>query len=267
MNLDIQVENIGKSKAIEYLKKNIHNRKPVRANIDFLKNEILEGRFLLNGQTITFDIDGNLADGQHRLIAISELDIQVPLIVVRGVGKDSFKTIDTGRTRGGADVLSIEKIPYHSVVASAIQRILHKFHQDRLTSKTGSVKFSNSVILDFYNNNKDELMDCVFLCADLYNTETKIITPSVSSAMLFLLKKENPSKAKSFIRELYTGKMETSDVSALTLRKRLINHKIDGFKLNDTYIRNLFLSAFRGYCQNKNLSKIQVNGNQFFKID
>lgn len=267
MSLNISIENIGKSKAIEYLEKNIHNRKPVRANIEFIKKEILEGRFLLNGQTITFDNEGNLADGQHRLIAISELDTEVQLIVVRGVDKDSFRTIDTGRTRCGADVLSIEKVPYHTIVASAIQRILHKFHQERASAKGSSIKISNSAVVDFYNNNKNELMDCVYLCTELYNTETKIISQSVSSAMLFLLKKENPSKAKSFIREVYTGKMEGNDISALTLRKRLINHKIEGFKLNDGYIRNLFLSAFRGYCQNKNLSKIVVNGNQFFKID
>ena len=85
--------------------------------------------------------------------------------------------------------------------------------------------------------------------------------------MLFLLKKENPNKAKSFIREIYTGTKESEDISALTLRKRLLNSKIKGFKISSTMYRNLFVSAFRAYCQNRNLTKIQISNNQFFKED
>lgn len=265
--MQVQIEKINKEKALEYLKANTKNRPQIRANIDFVKEELLNNRFLFNGQSITFDWNGILQDGQHRLIAISELDVEAEILVVRGVNPEAFKTIDTGAKRTSRDVLGINKIPYASALASAINRILNKFDQSRKTGISGAVKFSNTEILDFYNSNKQELDDIATFIHTLYSSETKIITPALGIAMLFLLKKENPNKAKSFIREIYTGTKESEDISALTLRKRLLNLKIEGFKINNTMYRNLFILAFRAYCQNRNLSKIQISNNQFFKED
>lgn len=265
--MQVQIEKINKEKALEYLKANTKNRPQIRANVDFVKDELVNNRFLFNGQTITFDWNGVLQDGQHRLIAISELDAEAEILVVRGIDPAAFKTIDTGAKRTPRDVLSINEVPYSSALASAINRILGKFDQSRKVGKSGSVKFSNTEILDFYNQNKEELDNNASFIYTLYNSETKIITPALGIAMLFLLKKENSNKAKSFIREIYTGTKEGEDVTALTLRKRLLNLKIEGFKMSSTMYRNLFISSFRAYCQNRNLSKIQISNNQFFKED
>ena len=263
----MQVEKINKELALKYLENNKNNRKVVRANVDFIKNEINNYRFIMNGQPIIFDDKGFLLDGQHRLIAISETDKTIESLVVRGISRDSFKTIDTGRNRKPNDVLSIEGVSYSTTLASATNRILKKFDQTRAISKSGTVKNSNSEILKFYQDNKEELDSYAIFTHNLYTSEVKIIPPAVTTAMLFLLSRENKSKARGFIREIYTGKKESDDESALTLRKRLINNKIDNSKQSDTILRNLFLPAFRGYCQGKNLSKIQVSNNQYFKID
>lgn len=263
----MKIEKINKELALKYLESNKNNRKIVRSNVEFIKNEINNDRFMMNGQPIIFDDKGFLLDGQHRLVAISETDKEVDILVIRGISSDSFKTIDTGRVRKSSDVLSIEGVSYSTTIASATNRILKKFDQTRAISKTGAVKNSNSEILKFYKDNKEELDSYALFTHNLYATEIKIIPPAVTTAMLFLLSREDKNKARSFIREIYTGKKETDDESALTLRKRLINNKIDNTKQSDTILRNLFLSAFRGYCQGKNLSKIQIVNNQYFKID
>jgi len=268
MKIFTRVETIDRNKALEYLSKNTaSNRRITRANVEFLKNEIINGRFIFNGQCITFDEDGNLIDGQHRLVAVSETDKTIEVLVTRGVKSNAFKTIDTGKVRTAADVLSIEKAPNYNSLASAINRIKNKFSQERRTSKNGTIKFSNSEILEFYNENKDELDEYLDFTTKLYMSEIKIVPPAVAAAMMFLLKRENARFYKSFIRELFTGNMENEDKSAITLRKRLINAKIDGTRRDDVYYRNLFLLAFRGYCKNKNLSKIQNSSNQFFKSE
>lgn len=263
----MKVEKINREVALKYLESNAYNRKIVRANVDFIKNEINSGRFMMNGQPIIFDSNGLLLDGQHRLVAVSETDKEIEVLVVRGIDRDSFKTIDTGRNRKSSDVLSIEGVSYSTTLSSAVNRILHKFHQSRTVSKTGAVKNSNSEILKFYQDNKEELDNYANFTTSLYSSEVKIIPPAVTTAMMFLLSRENKNKARSFIREIYTGKKETDDESALSLRKRLINNKIENVKQSDTILRNLFLSAFRGYCQGKNLSKIQISNNQMFKVD
>lgn len=261
------IENINKEKALEYLEKNIHNRKPTPANIDFLISEINNERFVLNGQAISFDTNGNLIDGQHRLIAISKTDKTVQVLVIRGLENDVFKTVDTGKNRSAADILSIKEVSNSNNIASAISRIIHKFHQQRHRANLGTIKISNTEIMEFYAQNKDELQKDITFVHSLYASESKIVTPAVACAMLYLLKRENNNKARSFIREIYTGAKETDDCSAITLRKKLINYKIEGFKLSDTNLRNLFLSAFRAYCNNKNLSIIKISNVQYFKED
>lgn len=266
-NIIATIENIDKFKALEYLEKNINNRKPTKANIDFLISEINNDRFVLNGQAISFDKNGNLIDGQHRLMAISETNKTVQMLVVRGLENEVFKTIDTGKNRTAGDILSIKNVSDSNNIASAISRIIHKFHQQRHKKGLGTVKISNSEIVEFYNQNKDEMQTDMAFTHSLYTSESKIVSPAVSCAMLYLLKRENREKAKSFIREIYTGEKETEDCSAITLRKKLINYKIEGFKLSETNLRNLFLSGFRGYCNGKNLSIIKITNVQYFKED
>ena len=59
----------------------------------------------LNGETIKFDMTGNLIDGQHRLAACIEANKGFSTVVVRGLDPATIATIDTGRKRSLADSL------------------------------------------------------------------------------------------------------------------------------------------------------------------
>jgi len=257
----VSIERIDKKKADELLKNNGINRRIIRSSVDFIKTEIESGKFTINGSSIVISKDGVLIDGQHRLTAISELDTEMNMIVVRNVKESVFSTIDSGKSRTAADVLSSKKIPNSSSAASAIKRIIEEFASKRKTSKNGSIKLSNTEILEFYNKNCIEIDETILKCLRLYQTQIKIVTVSVATAMIFLLGRENKTKAIQFIRELFTGELESNSNAALTLRKRLINNKIEGKKLNDATLRALFIIAFRAYKNDRDISKIQINGN------
>lgn len=51
--------------------------------------------------------DGELYDGQHRLLAVVQADVTVPMLVVCGLEPNARVTIDQGRTRSVGDVMRI----------------------------------------------------------------------------------------------------------------------------------------------------------------
>ena len=257
----VSIERIDKKKADSILQNNTMNRKIVRANVDFIKSEITSGNFALNGSSIVISEEGILIDGQHRLLAISELDTVVNMVVVRNAKKEVFATIDCGKIRTAGDVISSEKMPYANAMASAIKRIIEEFSSKRKTAKNGTVKLSNSEILKFYKDNSTELIEIMERCTQLYSSQIKVTTPSIATAMVFLLRREDSVKAFPFIREIFTGEKETESNAALTLRKRLLNSKIDGIRIDDSRIRALFLVSFRAYKAGRNISKIVINKN------
>ena len=66
-----KVEKITPELAREYLKKNTDNyRKLARGTVRNYAEDIKNGRWELNGETIVFAESGVLQDGQHRLAAI-----------------------------------------------------------------------------------------------------------------------------------------------------------------------------------------------------
>lgn len=85
--LTTRVETITKPTALEMLKHNDANpRKRVNWNhVKAIAADMKAERWMLNGEPIVFDADGNLKDGQHRLQAIVMADVSVSMLVVRGV--------------------------------------------------------------------------------------------------------------------------------------------------------------------------------------
>lgn len=258
---NIVIKNIGKEEAVDILSNNISNRKITKANVAFIKDEMVNGRFTMNGATIVISEDGELLDGQHRLTALIEADMRFDFIFVMGAKREIFKTIDTGKVRGSGDILSIEKVKNSHNMASAIRRVMDEFRTRRKTSKTGTVKLSNTEIYDYYINNKYELETTLDMCMSLYNSEVRVITPSVASALLILFSRENKQKAKSFIREIYTGNKEFESNAAQTLRKRLLNYKIEKSRLDESIVRALAITAFKAYKENRDISKIVITKN------
>ena len=68
--LNVEVEIITPANAEAYLKNNAHHRKVKQKKIDAYVKDLTEGVWRLNGKTITFDSNGRLLGGQHRLHAI-----------------------------------------------------------------------------------------------------------------------------------------------------------------------------------------------------
>lgn len=101
------VERITPNKAQELLSTNTSNRKMRTRTIKAYARDMAAGKWQMSGEPIKVDTAGNLRDGQHRLAAVIEANVTVPMLVVRGVAHDSQRVMDSGIRRNVTDQLDM----------------------------------------------------------------------------------------------------------------------------------------------------------------
>lgn len=114
------VERITPDVARRYLAANKANRSLNPRTVKKLAAAMMRSEWVLNGESIKFDENGNLIDGQHRLAAIIEADKAIDILVFRGASPEAQDTVDLGSRRSLAAALKIRQIPNHTAIAAAI---------------------------------------------------------------------------------------------------------------------------------------------------
>lgn len=121
MNIITNIETITPEVAKQYLNNNINNRRISIPHVNKLCNSLLTGRWKLNPTPITFDKNGILLDGQHRLTAIIKANKAAECLVSRGWEPSTTNVIDyDSRKRSVNDVLASHDVPNAPNVASFI---------------------------------------------------------------------------------------------------------------------------------------------------
>lgn len=102
-----------------------------------------------NGETIKFDEDGLLIDGQHRLQAIIQSGVNMKTYVMRDVPRGAFDTLDIGKPRTAADTLaSLGYTQEHALAAALRQtRVLDNLRATGFYLLAGSQATSANVLL------------------------------------------------------------------------------------------------------------------------
>lgn len=92
--------------AKEILKRNVNNRKIRQQYIDRLTREMLSGNWTPISNGIGFDVNGNLIDGQHRLLACVKANVDIWVIIVTGLPEKAMIHSDRGIIKTLPDVLT-----------------------------------------------------------------------------------------------------------------------------------------------------------------
>lgn len=82
-----------------------NNRHIVDRLVNKIARDIKSNKWVYDGNSIKFDKDDNLIDGQHRLWAILKSDMNVQCLIIRGLDDRAKNIIDTGKSRTNSDVL------------------------------------------------------------------------------------------------------------------------------------------------------------------
>lgn len=108
--LEFILRDVDPELAEEYLGYNKRNRRAKKALIDSLTIDMTESAFRFNGDTVRFDSDGTLIDGQHRLRAIIASGATVPMLIIDGFDPSVMDTVDQGISRTVLDILATHSV-------------------------------------------------------------------------------------------------------------------------------------------------------------
>ena len=106
------------------LANNSINRPFNKANLAYLKNQLLSNHWKLTHQGIAISKNGNVLDGQHRLKIVVETGMSVEMLVTSDLEEDVFSVLDTGKRRDGSDVLSINGATNTHCMSAGIKNYL-----------------------------------------------------------------------------------------------------------------------------------------------
>lgn len=121
-----EIKTVSPRTAKEWLKRNVRNRKLRASLVNAYARDMASGRWQVTGESIKFDTNGALADGQHRLSAIVQSGVPVDMLVIRGVDPDSQTVMDSGAKRTASDALTLVGRKNPAVLAAAARYALRE---------------------------------------------------------------------------------------------------------------------------------------------
>ena len=217
----MKVETITPKLAEKWMAANKSNRPLRRALVGRYAEVIRRGQWELNGESIKFDEDGVLLDGQHRLAAIVEANKPIKSYVVRDLPRKVFDTLDNGVKRTGADVFSLRGEKNESTLASAIRLLLvYKEHGGfQRNQKTAFITTRDLVEGVDKHPKLRESVDFIRSLRDLH----RILAPSPASFLHYIFAEIDRGEADNFFSSLASGASLAEGSPVLNLRNKLID--------------------------------------------
>ena len=240
-----------------YLATNWKNRTIRPAQVGQIACDIREGRWLLNGEALKFDIDGNMIDGQHRCLAIIEADQAVETLVVTDLPRAVQRTLGGAISRNFADELTMRGVAYASVASSAAKTCAvfdrfgwweSKFVREISITDQGAA----------FDRHEDAIMGSSKRIVRLYNANKGggfLPTQSMMSGLYIHFARHDLKVADHFLDRCYTG-VGLEDEDPIYRLRRLFNprdiHRRMGFALRNAVV----IKAFNLVCEGRTVRKL-----------
>jgi hypothetical protein len=253
-NLSVDLVYITPQVAKNYLSYNTQNRKESLRNVMFLVEQMKKGLFLENGESIVFDNNNKLLDGQHRLMAIAKSGLSFHIPVVRGAMKNAMATYDTGKNRSSIDILGLNGFKNASTLSS-LSKLIYKYETKgskaaHINAYNRTETLTNQQILDFCKENNDWVQEIIRNISNIYNKPTtKFLGVANLSFIAYTIGGKNPSSmVYDFIKNIY-GITREEGTATSYLYSKLYNSKINKEPLSFYWILGMSIKAWNFYLE------------------
>lgn len=237
--IEFQTTTITPKDAMLILEKNINNRKLNKKKVENYVRDLKSDNWITtSGETIKFDLKGNLIDGQHRLQAIIDADKTAIMYAAYNCHPDAQKVIDLGN-RTLHEMFKLKDVKNSRRVASLVRTYLSicggKSINQSFTSFNANTKFFFGKFTPtipecnaFYDNNKEQIEKVMTLYAPIiYSKERiEIISPTMLLVFSYILMqyKVDYEKINNFLQQLVLG-IGSTNKAILDTRKILFRKK------------------------------------------
>jgi len=226
--------------AVQWLKRNEANRPFTRGNARALAAEMERGYWQENGESIVFDTNGILIDGQHRLQAVLNSGYEYLVPVITGVQAAARPTVDTGVKRSAANNLQMADEQNASLLAATL--LLWRGYEARnarMMTHPASVAPEDRVSIPRILEHLKEWPGLREAARESLALRPpgrgRSLVPSSEAAMIwFAIVQSGASKerANQFLGSVLTGYNLPEDSPIIGLRRRLIDIMGIGYRMD-----------------------------------
>ena len=222
--ISMKIEDISPETAKKYLELNFVNRSISENRVASYARDMRSDNWQLNGESLKFNTEGQLIDGQHRLYAIIRSGKTIPMCVVRGLAV-TINEVDRGKSRTTRDTLTIEgydKSIVQNFMVSAI-RLLTSIMLDIPFSSMGGI--TDSEIRKAYSFYEKEIKQVISL--NHYGGAGLTKKSAVTATLLMALKcGVSEETIQDFATVLNTGRyINNKQLPAMVLRDDFLQNK------------------------------------------
>lgn len=246
-----------------------------------------EGKWVVNGETIKFDADGRMFDGQHRCEACVLANKSFKSYVAYGISDgDAFSTVDVGKNRSHGDVFSIAGYPSCNLVSGAAL-LIYQYKQS-LFGPGGSVgrrytrgakdilkrlpalptrgaSVTKEELLNFAAPSKERLIAAVRFAENIRTK--KMLSSSMVAGCYFLFCEKSEDDARRFFVDLSEGVGLSGSDPVYWLRERLMTNMAAPNKLQRGAILMLIFKAWNKRRAGEKAKTLKlIEGEEFPKI-
>jgi hypothetical protein len=259
MGMEFNIETITPEMAADLLRRNENNRTLKSNVVNGYAKQMQDGQWKMNGECIRIDVDGNLADGQHRLAAIVKYGHPVQMGVVRNVPKDAIKTIDTGRARTAADNLKIHGYVGQLPIICAALNIVRAFDKGVYIETRTKDRMTPTVMLELIENHKGIMHSE----QRISQSSSKLLPRGVSVALHYIFSQIDRVKADVFFQQLFAGTDLHEGSPVLALRNKLIQMASENKRNMSARRQYIFLTvnAFKAFTEGRKIERLRYDIN------
>jgi len=238
--------------------RNTSNRKISKAHVNLLAKFMENGDWDFNGDSIRFDENGVLIDGQHRLLAIIKSKTSQIVLILTGVEHKAFDTIDIGSKRSGSDIFSINNIKNETLTASVV-KFIYAFKNGKFSANRNTIRnLSTHEIMDYYES-LDNVQESIDFASKLKTKGQRLFTPSLLGGLHYLFSEVDADMADDFMTKLYVGVNLDENSPITPLRNKLFKAKIDkNFKLTNQSLLQTIVFVWDKYSNGKKSKTLRV---------
>jgi hypothetical protein len=203
------------------LTRNKHNRTLYAQRVETYAGAMTRGEWRDNAATIRFAPDGVLLDGQHRLAAIVEANIPVPMWVALNVPYEAQETMDTGAKRTVGDMLRQRGKPYTLRLPAVARRIMNYYEVNSFV-QGGYVRFTEQQSLAFIDEHENDLVEHIRQGARTASGIGTGLTTTLAS-LSYLFAEVNENLTQDFMLSLQYGTELQRNDPIYVLREQIVN--------------------------------------------
>lgn len=228
--VSIAVEEVTPRIAQDWLENhNPVNRNQRRRKSDQYARDMDADHWLFNADPIRFDVNGDMLDGQHRAIAIVKSGKPQPILVIRGLPRESQKIMDTGIPRTFGDALGLDGEVNAPLLGAVIRRL--RLYAEGMSPEARSWEPTRREMLDYLEAHPMARRGTEVASA-ARNAGFTVPHSAIGAAFVLCAERDWEAAEEFFARKVIGAIGLAEDEPAMTLRNKFTGSRIDTVKLD-----------------------------------